>query len=110
MIISPTHKFVYIGIPRTASKSMNEWLMRHYGGIWYGGHHDYEGIPDDARSFLVFTTVRNPYDRAVSGFFLPAVGCSSATTPDLIATARHWSAPLKTADAKILEPEVMSGP
>lgn len=43
--------------------------MRHYGGIWYGGHHDYEGIPDDARSFLVFTTVRNPYDRAVSGFF-----------------------------------------
>ena len=69
MIISPTHKFVYIGIPRTASKSMNEWLMRHYGGIWYGGHHDYHGIPDDARSFLVFTTVRNPYDRAVSGFF-----------------------------------------
>ena len=69
MIISPTHKFVYIGIPRTASKSMNEWLMRHYGGIWYGGHHDYKGIPGDARSFVVFTTVRNPYDRAVSGFF-----------------------------------------
>ena len=48
---------------------MNEWLMQHYGGVWYGGHHDYHGIPDDARSFLVFTTVRNPYDRAVSGFF-----------------------------------------
>ncbi len=69
MIISPSHKFVYVGIPRTASKSMNEWLMQHYGGVWYGGHHDYHGIPDDARSFLVFTTVRNPYDRAVSGFF-----------------------------------------
>ncbi|MCY4014505.1 MAG: sulfotransferase family 2 domain-containing protein [Gammaproteobacteria bacterium] len=74
MIISPSHKFVYIGIPRTASKSMNEWLMRHYGGIWYGGHHDYHGIPEDARSFLVFTTVRNPYDRAVSGFFRTTVG------------------------------------
>ena len=48
---------------------MNEWLMQHYGGVWYGGHYDYHGIPDDARSFLVFTTVRNPYDRAVSGFF-----------------------------------------
>ena len=69
MIISPNHKFVYVGIPRTASKSMNEWLMRHYGGIWYGGHHDYRGIPDGARSFLVFTMVRNPYDRAVSGYF-----------------------------------------
>ena len=54
MIISPSHKFVYVGIPRTASKSMNEWLMQHYGGVWYGGHHDYHGIPDDARSFLVF--------------------------------------------------------
>ena len=69
MIISPSHRFVYIGIPRTASKSMNEWLMRYYGGVWYGGHHDYDGIPEDALSFLVFTTVRNPYDRAVSGFF-----------------------------------------
>ena len=48
---------------------MNEWLMQHYGGVWYGGHHDYRGIPDGARSFLVFTTVRNPYDRAVSGYF-----------------------------------------
>lgn len=48
---------------------MNEWLMQHYGGVWYGGHHDYRGIPDWARSFLVFTTVRNPYDRAVSGYF-----------------------------------------
>lgn len=69
VIISRRHKFVYVGIPRTGSKSMNDWLMHHYGGVWHGGHHDYLGIPDDARSFLVFTTVRNPYDRAVSGFF-----------------------------------------
>ena len=69
MIISPEHKYVYVGIPRTASKSMNEWLIQHYGGVWYGGHHDYRGIPDGARSFLVFTIVRNPYDRAVSGYF-----------------------------------------
>ena len=47
---------------------MNEWLIQRCGGVWYGGHHDYR-IPDGARSFLVFTTVRNPYDRAVGGYF-----------------------------------------
>ena len=78
------HKFVYIGIPRTASKSMNEWLMRYYDGVWYGGHHDYAGIPDDARSFLVFTTVRNPYDRSVSGFF-----------------GRHWDDRPRRADLRV---------
>ena len=84
MIISPSHRFVYVGIPRTASKSMNEWLMRHHGGIWYGGHHDYRPIPDGARSFLVFTTVRNPYDRAVSGYF-----------------GRHWGDRPRRADDRI---------
>lgn len=88
MIVSPSHRFVYVGIPRTASKSMNEWLMRHYGGIWYGGHHDYRPVPDGARSFLVFTTVRNPYDRAVSGYF-----------------GRHWGErPRRVEDRVAVEP------
>ena len=88
MIISPSHRFVYVAIPRTASKSMDEWLMRHHGGIWYGGHHDYRPIPDGARSFLVFTTVRNPYDRAVSGYF-----------------GRHWGdRPRRVEDRVAVEP------
>ena len=68
MIISDIHKYAYIGIPRTGSKSMNHWLIEHFGGKWYGGHHEYE-VPEEAADYLVFTIVRNPYDRHASGHF-----------------------------------------
>ncbi len=68
MIISDKHKYVYIGIPRTGSKSMNHWLIEYFDGRWHGGHHDYS-VPDVAADYLVFTIVRNPYDRRVSGHF-----------------------------------------
>lgn len=68
MIISKTLQYVYIGIPRTGSKSMNQWLMTHYQGEWYGDHHDWQ-VPAFAKNFLIFTVVRNPYQRAVSGYF-----------------------------------------
>lgn len=68
MIISDKHKFVYIGIPRTASKSMNHWLCSYFDGRSHAGHHDYL-VPEDAKDYLIFTVVRNPYDRAVSGHF-----------------------------------------
>lgn len=68
MIISRALKYVYIGIPRTGSKSMNRWLMKHCDGEWVGEHHDWR-VPEYARDYLIFTIVRNPYDRAVSGYF-----------------------------------------
>ncbi len=72
MIVSRTHKYVYIGIPRTASKSMNRWLMDHFDGEWYGDHHQWL-VPEEFREYLIFTIVRNPYERAISGwFFEPA--------------------------------------
>ncbi len=68
MIISDKHKYVYIGIPRTGSKSMNHWLCEYFEGQWRGGHHDHS-VPEEAAHYLVFTLVRNPYDRHVSGHF-----------------------------------------
>jgi hypothetical protein len=68
MIISDIHKYVYIGIPRTGSKSMNHWLMEYFDGKWYGDHHDYN-VPEEFAEYLIFTIVRNPYDRATSGYF-----------------------------------------
>lgn len=68
MIISHHFRYVYVGIPRTGSKSMNRWLMDHYAGEWVGTHHQWQ-VPSEAQDYLVFTLVRNPYERAVSGWF-----------------------------------------
>jgi hypothetical protein len=55
-------------MPRTGSKSMNHWLCEYFEGRSHGGHHDCD-VPDEVADYLVFTIVRNPYDRAVSGHF-----------------------------------------
>lgn len=68
MIISHEHKYICIGIPRTASKSMDHWLSDYFGGRAHFGHHSYD-IPDEYADYLVFTVVRNPYDRHASGHF-----------------------------------------
>jgi len=71
MIFSRAFKYICIGIPRTGSKSMIAWL-RNYQDEWIDGHHEWrvpEGLQDELQDFLVFTVVRNPYDRAMSGFF-----------------------------------------
>src|SRR4051812_1389927 len=95
MIISRTKKYVYIGIPRTGSKSMCRWLMDHYEGQWVGGHHEWK-IPDDCRDFLVFTVIRNPYEVQVSGWFFDPV-IKNANAPPKPKTyaeqCRQWVAP-----------------
>jgi hypothetical protein len=68
MVICDTLKYVYVGIPRTGSKSMNHWLMEHFNGQWHGGHHQAD-VPEHARDYLVFSLVRNPYDLWVSGHY-----------------------------------------
>lgn len=68
MHISHGHKFIYIGIPRTGSKSMYRWLSENYGSETLGGHHDFL-VPEEFRDYLIFTVVRNPYERNASGSF-----------------------------------------
>ncbi len=68
MISSDIHRYVYVGIPRTGTKSMNHWLCEHFDGRWCEDHHSCD-VPQELRDYLVFTLVRNPYDRAVSGHF-----------------------------------------
>jgi len=68
MIISEKHKYVYIGIPRTGSKSMNHWLREHFDGSLYGAHHGCL-VPAEVADYLIFTVVRNPYERRASHHF-----------------------------------------
>jgi len=68
MHVSHKHRFIYIGIPRTGSKSMYRWLSENYESENLGGHHDFI-VSDEFRDYLVFTVVRNPYDRWASGGF-----------------------------------------
>ena len=73
MVISHSLRYVYIGIPRTSSKSMSRWLGAHYEGEFFGTHHQLF-VPEEARDYLIFTIVRNPYDRHTSGSFSLAWG------------------------------------
>ena len=65
MVISHELKYVYIAIPRTASKSMSTWLVENFKGESIGRHHEWR-VPTELREYLVFTIVRNPYERVVS--------------------------------------------
>jgi len=72
MQISHQHKFICIGIPRNGSKSMFEWLHTNYQSEYFMGHHAYQ-IPKEYKDYFVFTLVRNPYERTVSGWFFEPV-------------------------------------
>jgi hypothetical protein len=63
MIVGPW--WVYIAVPRTASKSTCEWLERH-GGVYPGGGYHASLVPPEHADKVIFATVRNPYDRMVS--------------------------------------------
>jgi len=47
---------------------MNHWLMEHFDGEWYGGHHQYQ-VPHRVRDYFIFAVIRNPYERWVSGHY-----------------------------------------
>ena len=103
MIISHTLKYVYIGIPRTGSKSMNRWLMDHFEGEWHGYHHQWQ-VPKEAKDYLIFTLVRNPYEREVSGWFhIPWSAPEAEPIPptSMFSAGMRETIPLKDGTVKI---------
>jgi hypothetical protein len=68
MIVSHRLKFVFLGIPRTASRAMHAALKELPGARQpWGGLHRMT-IPANARDYFTFCCVRNPYQRLYSHY------------------------------------------
>lgn len=72
MYISPQYKFIYLAIPRTASRTTRNWIVSNYGAVMSGGHHtmtwtnEPEIQKNMVKDYFVFSTIRNPYKRMLS--------------------------------------------
>lgn len=63
MIVSDEHRFVFIALPKNASRAVRNWAKGNYSAIQVGKYH---GVCKGYRSYFVFTTKRNPFSRFVS--------------------------------------------
>ena len=73
MIVSHKHRYLFIEIPLTACSAIHHELCRYYDGTPI--LHKHASFPEfqrmmgaGAANYLVFATVRNPLDKAVSHF------------------------------------------
>ena len=74
MIISDTHRYLFIEIPLTASYAIRQELCTYYDGTPI--LHKHAAYPEflrvarpEQKDYFVFATVRNPLDVAVSRYF-----------------------------------------
>jgi hypothetical protein len=68
MIVSRQLRFVYLGVPRTASRAMHHALRQLPGARWLWGGLHRMNVPPRARDFFTFCCVRNPYQRLYSHY------------------------------------------
>ncbi|WP_342075677.1 sulfotransferase family 2 domain-containing protein [Yoonia sp. SS1-5] len=74
MIVSDTHKFVFVQIPHTGSTGLGRLLVEQYGGREILRKHSYldelkTAFPDIYRDYYIIGGVRNPLDDRVSSYF-----------------------------------------
>lgn len=74
MIINHEHRYVFVELPRTGSTTVGKELIETYGGKRilpkHSTYHDFLKIcSPDEKSYFAFSSIRNPMDDAVSGYF-----------------------------------------
>lgn len=68
MIVCHDPQFVYFGLPRCASRSIHQWLLRRYPNAIATKHRHQLNVPEEARGYPSFAAVRNPYTLHVSHY------------------------------------------
>jgi hypothetical protein len=74
MIISHTHKYVFVALPQTGSTAISRELRENYAGekilFKHATYQDFLRIATPAeKKYFVFSCIRNPLDYAVSQYF-----------------------------------------
>lgn len=82
MIISDTHRYVFVELPRTGSTAVHRELCSMYGGepilTKHATYEDFLKIATpEQKGYFVFSSVRNPLDDAVSKYFKVKAGRSA---------------------------------
>ena len=65
-MVSDKHKYDYISIAKTGTRSIYEILRTKYGGKIAGDHR--RDVQNKYKKYFIFTTIRNPYDRTCSAY------------------------------------------
>jgi hypothetical protein len=73
VIVSDSHRYVYVEVPRTGSSAVSMELREHYGGRRvlrkHASYRDYLRLASgDQRTYFSFMGIRNPLDVAVSRY------------------------------------------
>lgn len=63
MIINAVHRWAFIEIPRTGTKSMRDALMKIPGTFFYGNHNEVTTLPKAFKGFKMAVMVRDPVRR-----------------------------------------------
>ena len=66
MIVSPHYEYVFVEVPRTASRSVRIWLQTYYCGEVAGPWAHHVNVPEQSRPHFTWAVVRDPMDRAAS--------------------------------------------
>ena len=102
MVFSHKFKYVYFAIPKTASTSIIEVLIKEYDGqFWDKGDKHENLLPLTMNDYFCFASVRNPYQRGISAYNyinrkrdVPLNFCTCRDRFHLISMSRYLSLPL----------------
>lgn len=82
MVVSDRYKYVYIPVMKTGSQAVSHWLCLNYRGKHVGSYHEME-VPAEYQDYLVWTIVRNPYERCYSWWWMDAKEPREKANPDV---------------------------